>query len=164
MTPRLTLSIDALRAARACDLDARIADLRTVLPDVADGDAVDVRVWWSLPSTSTADAIWSLRAAQPPERAATVGVLVARCAAHRAGSYAAAAARLAAAATDAAARAAYAAANAAANASDAAAWAAAATDAAARAAYAAASDASDAARAERDAQMADLLAALEIAP
>jgi len=151
MTPRLTLSIDDLRDFEACDLAARIADLRAVLPDATDADPIDVRVWWSLPSTSTADAIWSLRAAQPPERAAAVAVLVAQCAATRAEGYARADARAARDARDAdAAAAAYAAARAAA-----------ATDAAARAAYAAANAA---ARAERDAQMADLLAALEIAP
>lgn len=87
--PRLTLSIADLRAHGACYLAARTADLRAVLPDVADDDPVDVRVWWGLPSTTAADAIWSLRAAQPPERAAAVAVLVARGAAARCAAYAA---------------------------------------------------------------------------
>ena len=175
---RLTLSIHDLRRARACGLPARIADLRAVLPDVADGDPIDIRVWWSLPSTSTANAIWSLRVAQPPERAAAVAVLVARCAATRAGGYARDArdAYAASAAAYAASAAAYAAADAAADAAYAAAYAAAydaalaaaaaadAADAYAAADAAAASDASDAAAAERAAQRADLLAALDVVP
>jgi hypothetical protein len=169
MTPRLTLSIADLRAASACGLDKRITDLRVVLPDVADSDAVDVRIWWALPSTSPADAIWSLRAARPPESAAAVAVLVARCAAARAGDYANAAGR--------AANAAVYAANAAAAAANAAVYAAgdvaaAAANAAYRAANAAAAAANAAGRAanaatvaaERAAQRADLIAALEAAP
>jgi hypothetical protein len=162
MTPRLTLSIADLRAASACGLDKRITDLRVVLPDVADSDAVDVRIWWALPSTSPADAIWSLRAARPPESAAAVAVLVARCAAVRADGYGSRKSR---AALDRVGSAAVS--------FDGAGWAAAeAATAAAEAAFAdaeaafadAAARAAQAVAAERAAQRADLIAALEAAP
>jgi hypothetical protein len=155
MTPRLTLSIADLRAASACGLDKRITDLRAVLPDVGNDDPVDARVWWGLPSTSTADAIWSLRAAHPPERAAAVAVLVARCAAVRADGYGSRKSR---AALDRVGSAAVSFAGAG--------WAAAeAATAAAEAAFAdAAARAAQAVAAERAAQRADLIAALEAAP
>jgi hypothetical protein len=162
----LALTIADLRAASACGLDERITDLRAVLPDVGNDDPVDVRIWWALPSTSPADAIWSLRAAHPPERAAAVAVLVARCAAARAGDYANAAAVAYAAYAANAAQAAEVAADAerAAYAANAAAYAADAANAAAVAYAANAANAAQAADAERAAQRADLIAALEIAP
>lgn len=165
MTPRLTLSIADLRAASACGLDKRITDLRAVLPDVGNDDPVDARVWWGLPSTSTADAIWSLRAAHPPERAAAVAVLVARCAAVRADGYGSRKSRAAldrvGSAAVSFAGAGWAAAEAA---TAAAAYAADAADAAYAAAYAAAADeddGDDAARAARDAQADALMDAIE---
>jgi hypothetical protein len=165
MTPRLTLSIADLRAASACGLDKRITDLRAVLPDVGNDDPVDARVWWGLPSTSTADAIWSLRAAHPPERAAAVAVLVARCAAVRADGYGSRKSRAAldrvGSAAVSFAGAGWAAAEAA---TAAAAYAADAADAAYADAYADAERAAQANAAERAAQRADLIAALEAAP
>ena len=158
MTPRLTLSIADLRAASACGLDKRITDLRAVLPDVGNDDPVDARVWWALPSTSTADAIWSLRAARPPESAAAVAVLVARCAAVRADGYGSRKSR---AALDRVGSAAVSFAGAGWAAAEAAAAAAAAAYADA---YADAERAAQANAAERAAQRADLIAALEAAP
>ena len=161
MTPRLTLSIADLRAASACGLDERITDLRAVLPDVGNDDPVDARVWWGLPSTSTADAIWSLRAAHPPERAAAVAVLVARCAAVRADGYGSRKSRAALDRVGSAAVSFAGAGWAAAEAATAAAYAAAAAYADA---YADAERAAQANAAERAAQRADLIAALEAAP
>ena len=51
----LTLTIASLRKARACELDARIVDLRRVVPDVAEDTEVPLRTWWDLPTTSHAD-------------------------------------------------------------------------------------------------------------
>jgi len=85
--PRLTLSIRDLRDARPRGSDhlaAYIPDIRSALPDVADEDPIDVAAWWCLPSMTLPDAILTLCAAHPPERAAQVAVLVARCAATRA--------------------------------------------------------------------------------
>ncbi len=87
MTPRLTISIRDLRAARPRGSDhlaAYITDIRSALPNVADEDPIDVAAWWCVPSMTTPDAILILCAAQPPERAAQMAVLVARCAAVRA--------------------------------------------------------------------------------
>ena len=88
--PTLTLSIAALRAAGACDLDERIADLRAVRPDVADDEPVPLAVWWALATTSIRDRWWSLRVAQPLLTARQVAVRGASRAASRAAAYSAA--------------------------------------------------------------------------
>lgn len=64
----LTLSIARLRRNRppVCGLNERIANLRRVLPDVAEGDPVPLRTWWDLPTTSVEDRVWSLHYAVSP--------------------------------------------------------------------------------------------------
>jgi hypothetical protein len=79
----ITLTIADLRRHDACYLDKRIADLRRVLPDVADDEPVPLATWWALPSTSTQDRWWSLRAAKPALDARRLGVRAACRAARR---------------------------------------------------------------------------------
>lgn len=79
----LTLSIAALRAADACDLEVRIADLRAVRPDVTEEEGVPLVVWWALPTTSVADRWWSLRVASPAPEARRLAVRGAAMAARR---------------------------------------------------------------------------------
>ena len=79
----LTITIASLRAHNACDLDARIADIRRVLPDVAEDTPVPLATWWALPSTSIPDRIWSLRAVSDPARGRVIAVTVASRAARR---------------------------------------------------------------------------------
>lgn len=79
----LTLTIAALRAHHACDLAARIADLRRVLPDAPEDIEVPLATWWALPSTSVADRVWSLRAVSDAERGQRIAVTVASRAARR---------------------------------------------------------------------------------
>jgi len=76
---RLTLSIAALRSAKACELSYRISDLSDHLGHrPQENEEIDLRVWLSLPSTTNRDAIWSLRAVSSTE-AKRAGVYVASC-------------------------------------------------------------------------------------
>jgi hypothetical protein len=80
---RLTLSIAALHAAKACDLSYRISDLSDHLGHrPQENEEIDLRVWLSLPSTTNRDAIWSLQAVSSAE-AKRAGVYVASRSARR---------------------------------------------------------------------------------
>lgn len=79
----LTLSIASLRRHHACEIAARIYDLRRVLPNVAEDEPVPLRTWWDLPSTTIEDRNWSVRAAMPALTARVLGVRAACLAARR---------------------------------------------------------------------------------
>lgn len=60
--PAFAFSITDLRRVDACGIDRRIADLSAHLGRApAEDEQIPMSVWWALPSTSAADAAWSLR-------------------------------------------------------------------------------------------------------
>lgn len=79
----MTLTIQDLRDWRACDIDERVAELRAVLPDVADEQPVPVETWWALPRSNALSCAWSLRCAEPKDEARRVAIEFAVRAARR---------------------------------------------------------------------------------
>lgn len=78
----LTITISALRAHRACQLDKRLTELTAHLGRVpTEDEPIPAETLWALPSTSAHDAVWSLRCAEPAEEAHRVAVRVAVAAA-----------------------------------------------------------------------------------
>lgn len=81
-----TLSIAEMRAAQACDLDARIADIRNTLGrDVAEDEAIPLKTWWDLKTTAVRDMAQMLKFLGEPGR--RIGVRAACLAARRASPF-----------------------------------------------------------------------------
>jgi hypothetical protein len=80
----LTLSISDLRKPKACDLEERIEDLTQTLGRKPEEDEeLDLKIWWSLKTTSVDNRFWSLRAVKPELPAQQLAVLASCRAARR---------------------------------------------------------------------------------